>query len=173
MNFLRIKNPIYIDSTRIDLTIETDEGDLPFTYDPDDTEQASLWVKENIDLTQVSPYVAPVYPIELLKEKKKNEIANARYEEEVSGYVFKGQTFHSDRQSQDRIFQAYMASLNDSTFAQTWKTKDGWAEMTATDFVNLYNEFQTFLQGLYLKEKGLQDQIDLATTPEELNQISW
>lgn len=114
-----------------------------------------------------------VIDVERLKPNKLNEIANARYEEEVSGYIFKGQTFHSDRQSQDRVFQAYMASLNNPEFTQTWKTKDGWIDMTAQDFITLYNEFQMFLQGLYLKEKGLQDQIDLATTAEELDQISW
>jgi hypothetical protein len=111
--------------------------------------------------------------IEKLKQMKLAEIANARYEEEVSGYIFKGQTFHSDRQSQDRVFQAYMASLNNPEFTQTWKTKDGWIGMTAQDFITLYNEFQMFLQGLYQKEYNLQEQIDLATTPEELDQISW
>ncbi len=114
-----------------------------------------------------------VIDVERLKPNKLNEIANARYEEEISGYIFNGQTFHSDRQSQDRIFQAYMASLNYPEFTQTWKTKTGWIEMTATDFVNLYNEFQTFLQGNYQKEQHLQSQVDSATTPEELEAIVW
>jgi hypothetical protein len=111
--------------------------------------------------------------VNTMSPAKYNELANARYQEEVGGYVYNGYTFHSDRQSQDRIFQAYMASLNDPNFSQTWKTKTGWIGMTAQDFVTLYNEFHTFLQGLYQKEYNLQEQIDLATTPEELDQISW
>ena len=45
--------------------------------------------------------------------------------------------------------------------------------MTANDFITLYNEFQTFLQGLYQKEKVLQEQVEAATTIEELEIIKW
>ena len=87
--------------------------------------------------------------------------------------MYNGHEFHSDRESQDRVFQAYMASLNNPNFAATWKTKTGWLEMTASDFITLYNEFQTFLQGLYQKEKALQEQVEAATTIEELEAIKW
>ncbi len=66
-----------------------------------------------------------------------------------------------------------MASLSDPNFTVTWKTKDGWLEMAASDFITLYNEFQTFLQGLYQKEHNLQEQVKAATTIEELNAIKW
>jgi len=111
--------------------------------------------------------------IEKYKAKKIAELADARWREETGGYVYNGHEFHSDRESQNRFFQAYMASLNDPSFAVTWKTKDGWLEMTASDFITLYNEFQTFLQGLYQKEKALQEQVKAATTIEELNEIEW
>jgi len=118
----------------------------------------------------------PVYgdaDINILKQGKLAELAENRWKEEVGGYMYNGHEFHSDRESQDRFFQAYMASLNDPSFAVTWKTKDGWLEMTASDFITLYNEFQAFLQGLYQKEKALQEQVKAATTIEELNEIEW
>jgi len=111
--------------------------------------------------------------IDKLKQMKLAEMADKRWQAETEGYVYNGQTFHADRQSQDRVFQAYVASLNNPNFTQTWKTKDGWLEMTVTDFVNLYNEFQAFLQGLYQKEKALQEQIDGATTVAELEAVKW
>ena len=114
-----------------------------------------------------------ILDIEQLKAKKIAEFADARWREETAGFIYNEHEFHSDRESQDRFFQAYMASLNDPSFAVTWKTKDGWLEMTASDFITLYNEFQTFLQGLYQKEKALQEQVEAATTIEELEAVKW
>jgi len=114
-----------------------------------------------------------VIDIEQLKADKIAELADARWREETAGFIYNEHEFHSDRESQNRFFQAYMASLNDPSFAVTWKTKDGWLEMTASDFITLYNEFQAFLQGLYQKEKALQEQVKAATTIEELNEIEW
>ena len=108
-----------------------------------------------------------------LKRGKLQELANARWLEETAGYIYNSHEFHSDRESQGRIFQAYMASLSNPNFTATWKTKTGWLEMTANDFITLYNEFQTFLQGLYQKEKVLQEQVEAATTIEELEIIKW
>ena len=118
----------------------------------------------------------PVYgevDIDTLKQGKLWQLADARWREETGGYFYKGHELHSDRESQDRFFQAYMASLSDPNFAVTWKTKNGWLEMIASDFITLYNEFQAFLQGLYQKEKALQEQVKAATTIEELNEIEW
>ena len=114
-----------------------------------------------------------ILDIEQLKAKKIAELADARWREEVEGYMYNGHEFHSDRESQDRFFQAYMASLSDPNFTATWKTKDGWLEMNAEDFVELYNNFWEFLQGLYQKEKALQEQVEAATTIEELEAIKW
>lgn len=111
--------------------------------------------------------------INTLKLGKLWQLADARWREETAGFMYNGHEFHSDRESQDRFFQAYMASLSDPSFALTWKTKDGWLEMTASDFIALYNEFQTFLQGLYQKEKNLQALVEAATTIDELNAIEW
>lgn len=96
-----------------------------------------------------------------------------RWQEETNGYMYNGHEFHSDRESQDRVFQAYMASLNNPNFTATWKTKTGWLEMTANDFITLYNEFQTFLQDLYKKEKTLQEKVRTVTTIKELEALKW
>jgi hypothetical protein len=108
-----------------------------------------------------------------LKAEKIAKIADLRWQEETGGYMYNGHEFHSDRESQDRFFQAFIASINDPTFTTIWKTKTGWLEMTASDFITLYNEFQVFLQGLYQKEKALQEQVEAATTIEELEAVKW
>jgi len=123
-----------------------------------------------------------VINIEQLKAEKIAKIAELRWQEETGGYMYNGHEFHSDRESQDRVFQAYIASINEPTFTTIWKTKTGWLdwktktgwlEMTASDFITLYNEFQVFLQGLYQKEKALQEQVEAATTIEELEAVKW
>jgi hypothetical protein len=118
----------------------------------------------------------PVYgevDIYTLKKGKLWQLADARWREETAGYTYNNHEFHTDREAQSKIFQAYMMSLSDPNFTVTWKTKDGWLEMTASDFITLYNEFQTFLQGLYQKEKALQEQVEAATTIEELESVKW
>jgi len=118
----------------------------------------------------------PIYgevDIYTLKKGKLWQLADARWREEAAGYTYNNHEFHTDREAQSRIFQAYMASLSDPNFTVTWKTKDGWLEMIASDFITLYNEFQTFLQGLYQKEKSFQEQVETATTIEELESIKW
>ena len=118
----------------------------------------------------------PIYgdaDINILKQGKLAELAEDRWKEETGGYMYNGHEFHSDRESQDRFFQAYMASLNDPNFTRTWKTKDSWLNMNAEDFVELYNNFWEFLQGLYQKEKSLQEQVKAATTIEEIEAIKW
>jgi hypothetical protein len=118
----------------------------------------------------------PVYgevDIDTLKQGKLWQLADARWREETKGYVYNGHEFNSDRESQDRFFQAYMASLSDPNFSTVWKTKDGWLEMNASDFITLYNEFQAFLQSLYRKEKALQEQVEAATTISELESVEW
>ena len=118
----------------------------------------------------------PIYGevnIDTLKQGKLWQLADARWREETAGFMYNGHEFHSDRESQNRVFQAYMASLSDPNFTVTWKTKTGWLEMTASDFIALYNEFQTFLQGLYQKEKNLQALVEAATTIDGLNEIEW
>jgi len=118
----------------------------------------------------------PIYDsadINSLKRGKLQELANARWLEETAGYMYNGHEFHSDRESQDRVFQAYMASLSDPNFTVTWKTKTGWLDMTAKDFIALYNEFQTFLQDLYKKEKTLQEKVRTVTTIKELEALKW
>jgi hypothetical protein len=113
----------------------------------------------------------PIYgdvDINVLKQGKLAELAENRWKEETGGYFYNGHEFHSDRESQDRFFQAFIASLNNPKFSTIWKTKTGWLDMNASDFITLYNEFQVFLQGLYQKEKALQEQVEAATTIEEL-----
>lgn len=114
-----------------------------------------------------------VLNLEQFKAEKIAELANVRWQEETGGYIYKGHEFHSDRESQNRIFQAYMASSNNPNFAATWKTKTGWLDMTAKDFIALYNEFQTFLQDLYKKEKTLQEKVRTVTTIKELEALKW
>lgn len=118
----------------------------------------------------------PIYgdvDIEILKQGKIWQLADSRWREETAGYTYNSHEFNTDREAQSKIFQAYMTSLSNSNFTATWKTKDGWLEMTAEDFIALYDNFQEFLQGLYQKEHNLQAQVEAATTIEELNDIEW
>ncbi len=71
MQFLSISNARYIEATNtfIDLDLLTDEGALLYTYHPDDPAPACQWIKTNIDLSAVAPFVPT------LEQARKNKTA--------------------------------------------------------------------------------------------------
>ncbi len=82
MNFLGIKNARFIDPNNIfvDLILETDEGDLPFTYSPYDNSPATFFVKDKLSSTYIDSYKIT---LEQAKEYLKNEISQKRWEESI------------------------------------------------------------------------------------------
>ena len=57
MNILGIKNAKYIEDTNtiIDLVLETDEGDMPFSFHPADDAPATEYVRGNLGTFPVAP----------------------------------------------------------------------------------------------------------------------
>lgn len=176
MEFLEIKNARYLDEgeSLIDLTLVTSDGEIPFTYSANDGEAASLFVRERMGTFPISPYTPPPpTPLSELKAAKKAEIAQARYNAEIAGVTINGVSIKTDRESQAMITGAALQAIDDPTYSCQWKTEAGFVSLTAEQIKGVAVAVRQHVQACFDREAGLIEQIEAATTIEELEQIKW
>jgi hypothetical protein len=112
--------------------------------------------------------------IEESKEKKKSEIAKARYETEIGGVDFNGITIPTDWDTQSKMTAAYIYAKDDVNFSVEWKiSKDEFISLDSTDIIAIGDLIKTHVQDAFSKEKQLLDQINSSTTIDELKEIVW
>ena len=187
MNIFGIKNAKYIEDTNtiIDLVLETDEGDLPFTYNPIDDAPATEYVREKMGTFPIAIYEPPPPPtLYELKAAKRAEIASARWSEMVQPTMVAGCTslWFADKESLNDMLRASsdlqmaiaLGYLPENSTVQ-WKTADGtFATIGLDDLITIRLLLSQRQQGLYAKEAMLVSQIDdPAVTEEDLKWIAW
>ena len=186
MNFIGIGNARYVEPTEtlLDLELETDEGIIPFTFDPSDTAPATEYVRGILSTITPTPYEAPPPPsLEEVKASKKSEIAALRWDEMSQPTLVEGysQLWYSDKDSMNDMLRASLdlqtaISLGyfPSDYSLQWKTADGsFTNITLEDLINLRLLLSQRQQSLYIKEALLIDQINAATTVNDVELISW
>jgi hypothetical protein len=106
------------------------------------------------------------------KQAKKAEIAAWRYMEETKGVVLNGSTIKTDRESQATISGAY-SSLKDSLITSVdWKTAEGaFVTLGVTEIAAIAQAVAQHVQGSFTAEKVLAQQVDAATTIEEVQAV--
>lgn len=106
------------------------------------------------------------------KQAKKAEIASWRYTEETKGVALNGSTIKTDRESQATISGAY-SSLKDGLITSVdWKTADGsFVTLGVTEIAAIAQAVAQHVQGSFTAEKALVQQVDAATTIEEVQAI--
>ena len=191
MNFLGIGNARYLNAeqTLIDLDLETDEGTLPFTYDPNDDAPAAEYVRSKMGTFPMAPYVPPVITFETLQAEKiayiqtmSNDSINAL----TAGYtVGERESFAQQKKGAEDILSArssveatYVTLLADARVA------NGDVILGALEGAERYSDFaQRILSNaqeaeqstiaIIGKQQGLEVRARLATTPEQLENIVW
>ncbi len=112
--------------------------------------------------------------LERAKQLKKREIANARYECEISGITYNNAEIATDRISQSKIAGAIQYfDLNPNVISIPWKAKNGWFNFTKDDMVAIATAVANHIEECFMKEKELFEQIDNAQTMEDLAKIQW
>lgn len=179
MEFLGIKSAqaMVPDGSIINMIIVTSEGELPFTYDIEDTSQASLFVREHIKNIQVGEYVPPPPPpFSELQATKKEEIRqNWLNEINNVGMPIEGYDFNVDFGVEDALIWQESVHFVDPEVTEV--------EVRAIDNTfhvlprNVYESIPALQKAYYAqmlqKKWTLQKQADNATTLEELEQIKW
>ena len=107
------------------------------------------------------------------KERKRGEIAAARWEAETAGIDVNGFTVRTDRESQALITGAALKAMQDSEYSCRWKTESGFVELTALQISAVADAVRTHVQGCFDREAELLPFIEAATSPEELEAIVW
>lgn len=108
-------------------------------------------------------------PMEELRAEKKAELAEARWQAEVSGV----NGIRTDRESQSMITGAALKAMQDSEYTCKWKTESGFVELTAAQILAIADAVRAHVQGCFDRESELLTLVDAATTPKELEGIAW
>ena len=108
------------------------------------------------------------------KSRKKEEIADARWNAEIGGVEFGGMHMHTDRDSQAKYIGAIVAFQATGKLPQAWKGIDGWLPITQSDtLMGLAIAVQEHVNDCYMKEAMLEALIDKAKNKTELEAIKW
>lgn len=115
---------------------------------------------------------AVVQTLESAKADKLSQIAQWRYEREVSGVAVDGATIATDRDSQAKLSSAY-ASLKDGILSSVnWKAQDGsFVVMTAQSIATVAGAVAQHVQSCFNAEMALIQQVNAAQTIEAVNAV--
>lgn len=113
--------------------------------------------------------ITPADKFAQARERKRQEIATARWQEETSGV----QGIRTDRESQAMVTGAALKAMQDSEYTCKWKTEAGFVELTAPQILAIADAVREHVQGCFDREAELLALVEAATTPEELEAIVW
>ena len=119
---------------------------------------------------------APVFVISLeeLKNVKKIEIAQARYNAEIAGVIINGVLIKTDRETQAVLTAACLQAYIDSGYSLNWKTGDGtFVSLLAEQIMTFGTAVRAHVQSCFDREADLCDLIDAAETEADLENINW
>ena len=111
--------------------------------------------------------------IEKLKQMKLAEIAHMRWQAETSGITINEVEIATDRESQGLLTGTVLPAQNNPQYEVNWKAKNGWAVLDAATILAIADAVRNHVQACFDREKDLQDQIEAATTVDEVKAISW
>lgn len=120
-------------------------------------------------------FTAPVKPFEMVKEEKIVELKSTRDSLEVEPIEYNGNLFDYDEKARDRINAAIISlDLLGADASLSWTTADNSeAIVTANDLKMVIANVAVRSNELHIKYRTLREQVDKATTVEELNAINW
>jgi hypothetical protein len=112
--------------------------------------------------------------LDQIKADQWAQIKRGRNTSEVSGFVWDGLAFQSSSGSQTRIMGAAQLAYNDPTLTVTWTLTDNTQRtFTAAEIISVSRALGEHLNNVHVKSQLLREQIDAATTKEEVQAIVW
>ena len=115
-------------------------------------------------------YEAVDTPIEQARSNFRNQAADERYKKEVAGTKITIQdlevSLDTSRDGRNIFIQKF--SLMGDTDTANWKFPEGWLTLTKAELGQIVQAGAAHIQSAFDWEKGINDQIDAATTAEEL-----
>ena len=120
-------------------------------------------------------FTAPVKPLEMVKADKLVELKSMRDNLEVEPIEYNGNVFDYDEKARDRINAAIISlELLGDEASLSWTTADNKeAVVTANDLKMVIANVAIRSNELHVKYRELKEQVNNATTVEEVNAIEW
>lgn len=117
-------------------------------------------------------------PLETIKRQKWMEIKQARDLVEFGTFAWNGNIFDGDQLSQQRIGQAaqqaMLAKASEIAYTQEWTLHDNTTiVLSADDMISIALAMGEHINTAHSKARLLRNQLDAATTPEEVSAIAW
>jgi len=109
--------------------------------------------------------------MEVMKHDKKNEIANTRYNAEIKGVQYGNMFIKTDRESRLAFIELYNRAKEDVNYSCSFKAINGWFNITAEDIIVINDLIRQYVQDCFDVENYLMQQVEQATTIEELENI--
>lgn len=156
------------DGVRYDIIKESDDTQLPREYA----------IENGYELYKTDEQKARISKrFNMVKNMKKREIANARYEAEFGGFTESnsGLFVRTDSRTRTLINSATIRANSDSDYTvKNWKTSDGsFITLDNATIKALDSAMHDFIEAMFEKEAQLNTVIENATTIDELNSIVW
>jgi hypothetical protein len=108
------------------------------------------------------------------KKYMKMFYAKKRLKLELGGINVGGLSIRTDRFTVERIYQARMLAKEDPTYNTEWKMSDyNFETLDAPTIVSIADAITLHLKTSFAREKTINDEINAATTIEELKSIEW
>ena len=131
------------------------------------------WSKWGISVRR-EEIIPPEPTIDMLKARKKDEITNARYNEETNGYMYDNHRIATDDRSKSLLLACVVASQLAEDYSVEWKCEDGeYITLNKNRLLELSAGLTGWVEQLFAKEKRLLEEVNEATTAEEIEQIRW
>lgn len=116
--------------------------------------------------------------LDVARNYKWNELKIERNRREYGGFTWDGSIFDSDPQSQSRIQGgvqlAMIATQSNQPFSIDWTLKDNTVRtLDATSMYGVGMALATHVQNLHQISRTLREQLDNATTLQEVGNINW
>lgn len=120
-------------------------------YDITPTDRES-WVV-NGDIIQESCTFTPKTDMIAMKSQLNGYVADYRWNVEVGGYMFEGNTIATDRDSQSKILTRYIM-VKEGTITEDiyWKTENGFYPLAPAKFIEMAIAVESFITEVYNKE---------------------
>ena len=107
--------------------------------------------------------------LEAARERKRAEIASARFEAETAGI----NGIKTDRESQALITGAALKATQDATYTCRWKTESGFVTLDAATIIAVADAVRTHVQTCFDAEAAKCVLIDAAQTVEDVEAVEW
>ena len=100
-------------------------------------------------------------------------IADRRWKEEVSGFVFNGVHIETDRTAVAMVTGAALAASLDPEYSVRWKAANGFVTLNAEQILAMAQAIRSHVQACFDREADLLDTINAGTYETEMLDTGW